>query len=135
VADERLGTEIDAACMINKPGATATVAVGGLICSQRATDSDDGRWHTTPPSDVGPVYGPARGPGAHHADVRSVDVSGVNASLAGLAAAQAMFGPTAAAAAGTGSSGGDASGAASGVGVAVLKMALDTERRIVDIFA
>ena len=26
-----LGTEIDAACMINKPGATATVAVGGVI--------------------------------------------------------------------------------------------------------
>jgi hypothetical protein len=26
-----LGTEIDAACMINKPGATATLAVGGLV--------------------------------------------------------------------------------------------------------
>jgi hypothetical protein len=70
-----------------------------------------------------------------------VDVSGVNASLAGLAAAQAMIGVTAATAAGTGTSGGAPTGVAggslagTGVDIAVLKMALDTERSMVNILA
>ncbi len=67
-----------------------------------------------------------------------MDVSSVG-SLGGLAAAQMLFGATAQAAANVGpadSASGDSSGAsAAGVGVAVLRMALDNERSLVNILA
>ncbi len=67
-----------------------------------------------------------------------MDVSSVSA-LGGLAAAQMLFGATAQAAtnAGPSDSGStDASGSSSsGVGVAVLRLALNSERSLVDILA
>jgi hypothetical protein len=67
-----------------------------------------------------------------------MDVSSVS-SLGGIAAAQMLFGATAQAAANAGpsdSASGDGSGAStSSVGVAVLRMALNVERSLVDILA
>ena len=67
-----------------------------------------------------------------------MDVSSVS-SLGGIAAAQMLFDPTAQAAANVGpsdSASGDGSGAStSTVGVAVLRMALNLERSLVDILA
>jgi hypothetical protein len=71
-----------------------------------------------------------------------MDVSAVG-SLGGLAAAEMMFAVTAQAAAAVGSQGDSSSDAATagtssrptGVGVAVLRMALDSERSLVNILA
>jgi hypothetical protein len=67
-----------------------------------------------------------------------MDVSSVG-SFGGLAAAQMLFGATAQAAANAGpsdpASGDSSGGSASGVGVAVLRMALDNERSLVNILA
>ena len=67
-----------------------------------------------------------------------MDVSSVS-SLGGTASAQMLFGATAQAAANAGpsdSASGDGSGASSSaVGVAVLRMALNVERSLVDILA
>jgi len=73
-----------------------------------------------------------------------MDLSVANSALSGIAAAQTMFQVTAQAAARAGTSDADPSAAGAGttgasaptdVGVAVLRMALDSERSLVDIFA
>lgn len=72
-----------------------------------------------------------------------MDVSSASFSLGGLAAAQMMFGATAGAAAavqspdaGSDNAGVSApAGGATGADIAVLRMALETERRLVDVFA
>ena len=72
-----------------------------------------------------------------------MDVSPASFSLGGLAAAQMMFGVTAGAAAAVQSPdavSGDAgastpAGGSTGASVAVLRMALENERRLVDVFA
>jgi hypothetical protein len=69
-----------------------------------------------------------------------MNVGAVNGAMSGLAAAQSIFGVAAQAAASVGAAGGDgASGSAGNVaeqaGVAVLRMALDQERSLVNILA
>jgi hypothetical protein len=67
-----------------------------------------------------------------------MNVTAAGASLGGIVAAQMMFNATAQAAESVGSSGASGASAgsqASGVGVAVLAMALDNERSLVNILA
>jgi len=69
-----------------------------------------------------------------------MSIGAISGDLSGLAAAQSMFGVAAQAAGSVGSSGGDgASGSAGNVAeqasVAVLRMALDQERSLVNILA
>ena len=66
----------------------------------------------------------------------AVSISGVNAGMSGLAAAQGMFGAAAQAAAGVSApTGGPGDASAEAVQVAVLQKALDMERSQVNIFA
>ena len=71
--------------------------------------------------------------------VDRVRVDPINSSLSGIAAAQTMFDVTAQAATGLGApataSGASGASASGGVDIAVLRMALDTERSLVNIFA
>jgi hypothetical protein len=69
-----------------------------------------------------------------------MSIGAVNGALTGLAAAQSMFGATAQAAGTVGSSSGDggsasAANVAEEASVAVLRMALDQERSLVNILA
>jgi hypothetical protein len=69
-----------------------------------------------------------------------MSIGAVNGALTGLAAAQSMFGATAQAAGNVGSASGDGSGASAAnvaeeASVAVLRMALDQERSLVNILA
>lgn len=68
-----------------------------------------------------------------------MDLSVANSSLSGIAAAQTMFDVTAQAAAGLGApatdSGSSGASESAGVDVAVLRIALDNERSLVNIFA